>query len=100
MDSSRKHKYNFKVKRIIMKELTQAEYEELRGQGETLIGRVYSYDRPDEILYYQITEDQMGFSSTEVLDTLLLTHREIVPGRYDVFRHCAQLEVKTIDYNY
>lgn len=97
---SRKHKYNFKVKRIIMKELTQAEYEELRGQGETQIGRVYSYDRPDEILYYQITEDQTGFSSTEVLDTLLLTHREIVPGRYEVFRHWAQPEVKTIDYNY
>lgn len=83
-----------------MKELTQAEYEELREQGEELIGRVYPYDRPDEILYYQITEDQMGFSSTEVLDTLLLTHLEIVSGRYEVFRHWAYPEVKIIDYNY
>ena len=100
MDLSRKHKYNFKVKRIIMKELTQAEYEELRGQGETLIGRVYSYDRPGEIIYDQITKDQKNFSSTEVLDTLLLTHLEIVSGRYEVFRHWAYPEVKIIDYNY
>lgn len=83
-----------------MKELTQAEYEELRGHGEKLIGRVHPYANAGKIIYYQITEDQKHFSSTEVLDTLLLTHLEIVPGRYEVFRHWACPEVKTIDYNY
>lgn len=81
-----------------MKELTQAEYETLREQGEKLIGRVYPHVNPHEIIYYQITEDQKDFSCTEVLDTLLLTHREIIPGRYDVFRHWADPEVKSINY--
>mgnify|MGYP001783644111 FL=1 len=90
--------YHFKEKGIIMKELTQAEYETLREQGEKLIGRVYPHAKPREIIYYQIAEDQKDFSCTEVLDTLLLTHREIVPGRYDVFRHWADPEVKSINY--
>ena len=81
-----------------MKELTQAEYETLREQGEKLIGRVYPHAKSREIIYYQIAEDQKDFSCTEVLDTLLLTHREIVPGRYDVFRHWADPEVKSINY--
>lgn len=81
-----------------MKEITQTEYEQLRGQGEKLIGRIYPHDKFGEIIYYRISEDRMGYSCTEVLDTLLLTHREIVPGRYEVFRHWAQPEVKTINY--
>lgn len=81
-----------------MKEITQTEFEALRSQGETLIGRVYPHDKSGEIIYYRISEDQKGYSCTEVLDTLLLTHREIVSGRYDVFRHWAQPEVKTINY--
>lgn len=90
--------YHFNEKRKTMKEITQTEYEELRSQGETLIGRVYPHDKSSKIIYYQIAESQKHFSSTEVLDTLLLTHLEIAPSRYDVFRHWAQPEVKTINY--
>lgn len=80
-----------------MKEITQEEYEKLRGNGVRLIGRVQSHSRNTSPIFYQIEEKQKGFCATEILDTLTLTHCEL-KGKFDVFRHWASPDVDTIDY--
>lgn len=80
-----------------MKEITQDEYEKLRGNGFRLIGRIQSHSKNAAPIFYQIKESQKGFSATEILDTLVLTHSEL-KGTFDVFRHWASPDVKTINY--
>lgn len=82
-----------------MKEIDQETYEELRGKGNVLIGRVHFHANPqkNKIIYFQIDEGQKNFSCTEILDTLSLSNLNL-QGRVDVIRHWTSPEVKMIDY--
>lgn len=81
-----------------MKELTLIEYENLRGSGARLLGRVIPYDSSAGVIYYMVSPDQQNFCATEILDTLSLTHAPI-RGQFDVIRHWTTPEVVTINYN-
>lgn len=73
------------------------EYEKLREQGFTLLGRIVPYSKTLQVLYYAIPENQQNFSCTEILDTLLLTHPNL-KGEFDVIRHWTSPEIKSIRY--
>lgn len=84
---------------VCMKQIDLIEYERLRSEGCNLIGRVHFHDkeRKNEIIYFQIDEEQKGFSCTEIMDTLSLSNLNL-QGRVDVIRHWTSPEVKMIDY--
>ncbi len=83
---------------MLMKELNQIEYENLREEGARLIGRVIPYDSSLGTIYYMVSPDQENFCATEILDTLLLTHPHL-RGQFDVIRHWTIPEIVTIKYN-
>lgn len=80
-----------------MKELSQIEYENLRGEGARLIGRIIPYDSSVGTIYYMVSPNQDNLCATEILDTLFLTHAPL-RGQFDVIRHWTTPEVVTINY--
>lgn len=81
-----------------MRILNQTEYENLRGEGARLIGRVIPYDSSEGTIYYMLSPDQENLCATEILDTLFLAHAPL-RGQFDVIRHWTTPEVVTINYN-
>ncbi|WP_289857722.1 hypothetical protein [uncultured Muribaculum sp.] len=80
-----------------MKEIGIKEYENLRERGARLVGRVIPYDSSLPVIYFTVDPDQQNFGSTAILDTLLLTHKELC-GQFDVIRHWATPEIVTVKY--
>lgn len=80
-----------------MIEITEEKYNELRNKADKNCGRVYSWERKEVIIYFQMEDGDENMVSEKNLRELAIGH-PITAGKYDVFRHWTYPEVENVNY--